>query len=62
MTGTSSSGIHSARSALITARASRAPGAPLTLTLLTKQDKMFTAASKTLFEYVFYVEGNIRKV
>ncbi|CAH0406990.1 unnamed protein product [Chilo suppressalis] len=62
----------SARSALHTAaRASRAATAlagvpfatntPLSLRYLTKEDKLFTPAAKTLFEYVYYSEGDIRK-
>lgn len=63
-----------ARSALNTAsRASRAatalggplaftPSAPLSLRFADKDDKLFTPAAKTLFEYVFYCEGDVRKV
>ncbi|XP_021203240.1 tetratricopeptide repeat protein 8 isoform X1 [Bombyx mori] len=62
----------SARTALHTAsRLSRAatavagnsiiPGMPVTLRFLEKDDKLFIPASKTLFEYIYYCEGNIRK-
>ncbi|XP_063823010.1 tetratricopeptide repeat protein 8 [Ostrinia nubilalis] len=63
----------SARSALHTAsRASRAAtalaggtsftsGTPLSLRLISKEDKLFSPASKTLFEYVYYCEGDVRK-
>lgn len=76
-TGTATVRARSARSALHTAaRASRAAtatasggsftpsaaGVPLTLTLITKQDQLFIAAAKTMFEYVFYCEGDVRKV
>lgn len=72
--GTNTAGARSMRTALHTAsRMSRAataltggapftPGAPLSLRFLSKDDKLFTPASKTLFEYVYYVEGDVRKV
>ncbi|KAI8422313.1 hypothetical protein MSG28_006190 [Choristoneura fumiferana] len=63
-----------ARSALNTAsRASRAatalggapftftPSVPLSLRFVDKDDKLFAPAAKTLFEYVFYCEGDVRK-
>ncbi|XP_041988161.1 tetratricopeptide repeat protein 8 [Aricia agestis] len=63
-----------ARSALFTAsRASRAAtamadghsqfalDAPVTLRFLNKDDNMFVPAAKTLYEYIYYCEGNIRK-
>ncbi|KAL4715549.1 hypothetical protein ACJJTC_009175 [Scirpophaga incertulas] len=65
--------VRSARSALHSAaRASRAAtalvaGAPFTsgtslsLRFLTKEDKLFNSAAKTLFEYVYYCEGDVRK-
>ncbi|KAF9418694.1 hypothetical protein HW555_004522 [Spodoptera exigua] len=71
--GTSTAGARSVRTALNTAsRMSRAatalaggapytPGAPLSLRFLSKEDKLFIPASKTLFEYVFYCEGDVRK-
>jgi hypothetical protein len=64
----------SARTALHTAaRASRAAtalaggapltsGTPLSLRFLNKEDKLFVPAAKTLFEYVYYCEGDVRKV
>ncbi|CAK1601069.1 unnamed protein product [Parnassius mnemosyne] len=62
---------HSARTALHTAsRASRAAtaiaggpahNAPISLRILSKDEKNFIPAAKTLFEYVFYCEGDIRK-
>lgn len=63
----------SARSALHTAsRASRAAtalngapftsGTPLSLRFLSRDDKLFAPAAKTLFEYVYYGEGDVRKV
>ncbi|CAG9785572.1 unnamed protein product [Diatraea saccharalis] len=69
---TKTAGTRTARSALHTAaRASRAATAlagapftantPLSLRCLTKDDKIFTPAAKTLFEYVYYCEGDIRK-
>lgn len=63
----------SARSTLHTAsRASRAvtavasgsvfnPGVPVSLRFLSKEDELFAPAAKTLFEYVFYCEGDVRK-
>nr|XP_026492981.1 tetratricopeptide repeat protein 8 [Vanessa tameamea] len=62
-----------ARTALQTAsRASRAAtalaggtsfdvDAPVTLRLLDRNDKLFMPASKTLFEYIYYCESNVRK-
>lgn len=72
-TGMSTARTRTARSALNTAaRASRAatavagatftPGAPLTFTLASKEDALFVPTAKTLFEYVFYCEGDVRKV
>ncbi|CAG9135281.1 unnamed protein product [Plutella xylostella] len=61
------------RAATATAGASRANTAaagvalgagavlPLTLTMLNTQDQLFHAAGKTLFEYTFYCEGDVRK-
>ncbi|XP_072939196.1 tetratricopeptide repeat protein 8 [Epargyreus clarus] len=71
----SRSGVNTARArtALHTAsRASRAAtalaggttftlNAPITLRFLSKEEKSFIPAAKTLFEYVFYCEGNVRK-
>ncbi|XP_053613054.1 tetratricopeptide repeat protein 8 isoform X2 [Plodia interpunctella] len=62
-----------ARSALHTAsRVSRAAtalasgallatGVPLSLRFMKKEDNLFLSASKTLFEYVYYCEGDVRK-
>ncbi|XP_060803731.1 tetratricopeptide repeat protein 8 [Amyelois transitella] len=71
--GVSTTRARSARSALHTAsRVSRAAtalaggaplstGLPLSLRFLKKEDKLFLSASKTLFEYVYYCEGDVRK-
>lgn len=48
-----------------TALAGGAPftaGTPLSLRFQTKDDKYFVPAAKTLFEYVYYCEGDVRKV
>lgn len=48
-----------------TALAGGAPftaGTPLSLRFQTKDDKYFVPAAKTLFEYVYYSEGDVRKV
>ncbi|KOB77431.1 Uncharacterized protein OBRU01_02765, partial [Operophtera brumata] len=37
------------------------PGVPLSLRFLSKEDKLFNPAAKTLFEYVYYCEGDVRK-
>ncbi|XP_049868530.1 tetratricopeptide repeat protein 8 [Pectinophora gossypiella] len=70
---TSTARARSARTALYTAaRVSRAAtalaggapfvaGTPLSLRFLTKDDKQFVPAAKTLFEYVYYCEGDVRK-
>ncbi|GBP22784.1 Tetratricopeptide repeat protein 8 [Eumeta japonica] len=50
-----------AATALVGVSAPFTVGAPLTLTLLTKEDKNFVASAKTFFEYVFYCEGDVRK-
>lgn len=36
--------------------------APVTLRFIEKDDKLFIPASKTLFEYIYYCECNVRKV
>ncbi|XP_031762761.1 tetratricopeptide repeat protein 8-like [Galleria mellonella] len=71
--GVSTSRAPSTRAALHTAsRLSRAATAlaggapftastPLSLRFLTKEDTLFVPAAKTLFEYVYYCEGDIRK-
>ncbi|XP_023935325.1 tetratricopeptide repeat protein 8 [Bicyclus anynana] len=71
--GTNTARVRTARTALHTAaRASRAAtalavgstfalDAPIALRLLDRDDKLFIPASKTLFEYVYYCEGNVRK-
>ncbi|KAM3964272.1 tetratricopeptide repeat protein 8 [Aphomia sociella] len=71
--GVTASRARSARTALHTAaRLSRAAtalaggtpftaGTPLSLRFLTKDDKLFVPAAKTLFEYVYYCEGDVRK-
>ncbi|XP_059046341.1 tetratricopeptide repeat protein 8 [Achroia grisella] len=71
--GVGTSRVRSARTALHTAsRLSRAAtalaggapftaGTPLSLRFLSKEDKLFVPAAKTLFEYVYYCEGDIRK-
>ncbi|XP_063365887.1 tetratricopeptide repeat protein 8 isoform X1 [Cydia amplana] len=72
--GTSTARARTARSALNTAsRASRAatalagapfsftPAVPLSLRFVDKENKMFTPSAKTLFEYVYYCEGDVRK-
>lgn len=63
---------HSAKITLRTAsRASRAAtalsggpaiNAPISLRLLSKEEKEFFPAAKSLFEYVFYCEEDVRKV
>ncbi|XP_050347214.1 tetratricopeptide repeat protein 8 [Nymphalis io] len=35
--------------------------APVTLRLIDRDDKLFIPASKTLFEYIYYCESNVRK-
>ncbi|CAH2234908.1 jg4141 [Pararge aegeria aegeria] len=71
--GTNTAHVRTARTALHTAaRASRAAtalavgstsvlDAPITLRFLNKDDKSFIPAAKTLFEYIYYCEGNVRK-
>nr|XP_034827060.1 tetratricopeptide repeat protein 8 [Maniola hyperantus] len=71
--GTHTSRVRTARTALHTAaRASRAAtalaggsafvlDAAITLRFLNKDDKLFIPAAKTLFEYIYYCEGNVRK-
>ncbi|KAJ2942648.1 hypothetical protein O0L34_g2117 [Tuta absoluta] len=47
-----------------TALAGGAPftaGTPISLRFLSKDDKHFVPAAKTMFEYVFYCEGDVRK-
>lgn len=72
--GTNASCARTTRTALHTAsRMSRAAtalaaggpftaGTPLSLRFLSKDDKLFVPAAKTLFEYVYYCEGDVRKV
>ncbi|CAB3247684.1 unnamed protein product [Arctia plantaginis] len=45
----------------LVAGSSLTAGTPLSLRFMAKDDKLFLPAAKTLFEYVYYCEGDIRK-
>lgn len=63
---TSRTSLHTAsqisRAATAVVSGSSLTAGPLSLRFMAKDDKLFLPAAKTLFEYVYYCEGDIRKV